>query len=135
MRQKFSQRLEMQISQGNDYIGVSSIKNFEDNFNKLSQNYEIENSDKLKEFIKKHENVLEYIRELTPLINKYFPNNEKSIEFCEDPEFDDLDFVMIYIECSIYEKDKKTLDEFKKEPLYISKFSRNIRGLLCVELW
>lgn len=135
MKQNYSQRLEMQIPQGNVYLGRNTMKNFEDNFNKLSKNYEIHDSNKIKCFIKKHENILDYIHELTPLINEYFPNHGKFIEFCEDPEFKDLDFLMIYIECTAYEKDKKILDEFKNEPLYMSKFSRDIRGLVCVELW
>ena len=134
MQQNYTQRFEMQIPKDNTYTG-SIIETFEDKFDKLSKDYDIHNRDKLKSFINEHEIILDYIHELTPLINKYFPNHEKFIEFCEDPEFSDLNFVMIYIECLIYEKDKKTMNQFKNEPLYMSKFSRNIKGLLCVELW
>lgn len=125
----------MKIPQGNVYTGLSITGTFDDNFDNLSPNYDMHNKDKVKSFIKKHTEILDYIHELTPILNEYFPNHEKFIEFCEDPEFSDLDFVMIWIECSIYEKDKIILDQFKNEPLYLSKFSRNIKGLLCVELW
>lgn len=135
MQQNYSQRLEIQIPKENNYTGLNIEKNSDDEFDKLLKNYEIRDSEKVKNFIGNNEDILDYIDEITPLINRYFPNNRKFIEFCEDPEFSDLDFVMIYIECSIYEKDKKILAKFKNEPLYMSKFSRNIHGLVCVELW
>lgn len=135
MKHNFSQRLEMQIPQENAYTGMKIMKNFDEKFEELSKNYSLHNVKQLKTFIKKHENILDFIHGITPLINKYFPNYKKSIEFCEDPEFNDLDFVMIYINCSIYEKDRKTLEKFKNEPLYMSKFSKKINGLVCVGLW
>lgn len=135
MQQNYSQRLQMQIPQENTYTGLETIRNFNTEFEKLSKNYTIHNGAKVKSFINQHENILDFIHELTPLINEYFPDNQKIIEFCEDPEFSDLDFVMIYIESSVYEKDKEILDKFKNEPVYMSKFSKNINGLLCVELW
>ena len=129
------QRIEMQIPEGNIYSPVSTQDPFDGEFKKLSNYYDVRDEEKLKCFIRKHEHILEYIHELTPLINEYFPNHHKHIEFCEDPEFSDLDFVMIYIECSIYEQDKQTLKQLKDEDLYMSKYSKNIRGLVSVELW
>ncbi|MDO5814026.1 MAG: hypothetical protein Q4Q18_00170 [Methanobrevibacter sp.] len=92
------------------------------------------NKEEVKAFIEKHAEILDYIEEITPLIDDYFPKYSKIIEFCKDPEFDRLDFVMIYIKGESFEKDYETLNRFKEEPLYISKFSRNIKGLVCVEL-
>ncbi|MBQ6218481.1 MAG: hypothetical protein IJJ47_02000 [Methanosphaera sp.] len=135
MQQNYSQRFQMQIPQEHIYTGLEMMGNFDAEFEKLSKNYTVQNGAKVKNFIKQHENILEFIHELTPLINDYFPNYQKIIEFCEDPEFSDLDFVMIYIESSAYEQDKEILDKFKNEPVYMSKFSKNINGLLCVELW
>ena len=135
LQQNYSQRLEMQIPKENTYQRLGIMKNFDNDFAKLSNNYEIHEIDKVKSFIKKHENILDYIHELTPLINEYFPYNTKFIEFCEDPEFSDLDFIMIYIKSNEFNNDYEILKRLKDEPLYMSKFSRNIRGLLCVELW
>ena len=135
MQQNYSQKLEMQIPQENIYTGLEIMGNFNAEFEKLSENFTVHNKSKVKHFIKQHENILEFIHELTPLINDYFPNYKKIIEFCQDPEFSQLDFVMIYIESSAYETDKEILDKFKNEPVYMSKFSKNINGLLCVELW
>ena len=132
MKQDFPQRHEMQMP-----YGPGIIRNFDDEFEKLSDNYDMHDSDDVKRFMEKHEHILGYIHELTPLINRYFPNHEKFIEFCPDPEFSDLDFVMIYIAAqeSDYDSDYELLKKFKNEPLYMSKFSKDIRGLLCVELW
>ena len=41
----------------------------------------------------------------------------------------------MYIKGSIFEEDYEILTKFKKEPLYKSKFSRNIKRSVCVELW
>ena len=42
---------------------------------------------------------------------------------------------MIYIEGISFDEDYEKLKKFKNEPLYLSKFSKNINGLVCVELW
>lgn len=111
MRGNISPRPEMQIPPENAYTGLNIAKNFDEEFDRLSGNYELHNTSKLKSFTKKHENILGYIHELTPIIEKYFPNYGKFIEFCEDPEFSDLDFVMIYIKCWNYKKDKKNFGQ------------------------
>ncbi|MBQ8016860.1 MAG: hypothetical protein IJ258_02015 [Methanobrevibacter sp.] len=135
MQNNYSQRLEMQIPKENVYTGTGIVSNFDDEFDKLSKSYTIHEYNDVKGFIRKHENILPFIHELTPLINKYFPNHRKLIEFCKDPEFLDLDFIMIYVECNDYDKDRITLDKFEDEPLYMSKFSKKINGLVCVDLW
>ncbi len=135
MQNNNSTRLEMQIPQENTYTGLNIESNFDVEFNELSKNYKIHNKSNVKLFIKKHENILPFIQELTPLLNKYFPKYEKIIEFCKDPEFSDLDFIMIYIDCDSYETDYEKLVKFKNETLYMSKFSKKINGLVCVELW
>ena len=116
MQRNYSQRFQMQIPQEHIYTGLEMMGNFDAEFEKLSKNYTVQNGAKVKNFIKQHENILEFIHELTPLINDYFPNYQKIIEFCEDPEFSDLDFVMIYIESSAYVQDKVILDKFKPAP-------------------
>lgn len=135
MQNNYSQRLEMQIPKENVYTGADIHSNFDDEFDKLSKSYTIHEYNDVKCFIRKHEKILPFIHELTPLISEYFPNKEKIIEFCKDPEFSDLDFIMIYVECDDFDKDIIILEKFKKEPLYMSKFSKKINGLVCVELW
>ena len=115
MQQNFSQRLQMQIPQENTYTGIK-IMSFNERFKELSDNYTI-------------------FFEITPLINDYFPTYQKIIELCEDPEFSELDFVMIYIKGSSFDADYEILRIFENESLYQSKFSKNINGLVCVGLW
>lgn len=104
-------------------------------YTELSNEYVTNNEKQVKTFIKKHSSILDYVHELTPPINRYFPNNKKTIEFCKDPEFEDLDFMMIYIHTDSFDEDYETLNHLKEEPLYLSKFSKKINGLVCVELW
>lgn len=134
MQQNFSQRLQMQIPQENTYTGIK-IMSFNERFKELSDNYTICKESKLKEFIEEHINILDFIFEITPLINDYFPTYQKIIELCEDPEFSELDFVMIYIKGSSFDADYEILRKFENESLYQSKFSKNINGLVCVGLW
>lgn len=94
----YSQGLEMQIPRENAYTGLAIRPDFDDEFDKLSENYAINQINDVKCFIEKHENILEFIHELTPLIDEYFPDYRKIIEFCKDPEFSDLDFIMIYVD-------------------------------------
>lgn len=135
MKHNYPQRLEIQIPQENTYIRPTIKSNFDDEFEKLSKSYIIHEINDVKSFIKQHENVLSFIKDITPLLNEYFPNHEKIIEFRRDPEFSDLDFIMIYVECENYGKDNIILEKFKDEPLYMSKFSKKINGLICVDLW
>ena len=122
------------ISSKNE-IGLTAMTNFDEEFEKLSKNYTLQDIEKIKCFIKNHKIILSYIHEITPLINTYFPHYQKIIEFCEDPEFSDLDFIMIYIKGRSYDEDYENLKRFENEPLYMTKFSRNINGLVCVDLW
>ena len=42
---------------------------------------------------------------------------------------------MINIKCIDFEKDYATLEKFRKEHLYKSKFEKKINGLVSVDLW
>ena len=118
-------------------VAVRAMNNHDFNvkFNELSKYYQLYNPEKLKSFIRDHENALEFIHEIVPLLDEYFPDYDKCLEFCEDPEFESLNFIMINIKCIDFKKDKPTLRKLKKEPLYMSKFKRKINGLVCVGLW
>ncbi|WP_298524175.1 hypothetical protein [uncultured Methanobrevibacter sp.] len=135
MKPFISQRIDMQIPQENSYTGLTNMPDNDDNFNKLSNDYTITDIDKVKNFTEGHDELLDFIHEITPLLNDYFPNYQKIIEFCEDPESRKLDFILISIKGSKFNEDYETLTKFKNEPIYKSKFSKNINGLVCVELW
>lgn len=118
-------------------VAVRTMNNtdFNKRFNELSQYYELYNPEQLKSFIRDRENALEFIHEITPLMNEYFPNYDKVLEFCEDPEFESLNSIIIYIKGNDYHKDKLILNKFVKEPLYRFKFAKKINGLVSVSLW
>lgn len=99
------------------------------------RHYTIEESEKIIEFVEKDLKILDFIYEITPLLDEYFPNYEKLLELCEDSEFKDLNSIMIYIKGNDYPKDKLILNKFVKEPLYKSKFEKKIYGLVSVSLW
>lgn len=135
MQKNYSPRLVMQIPKENAYTGLSIKPDIDEEFERLSKTYDIHEIHSVNSFIEQHKNILGFINEITPLINDYFPDYKKIIEFCKDPELNELDFIMIYIEGISFDEDYEKLKKFKNEPLYLSKFSKNINGLVCVELW
>lgn len=135
MQKSYSPRLVMQIPKENAYTGLSIKPDIDEEFERLSKTYDIHEIHSVKSFIEQHKNILGFINDITPLINDYFPDYKKIIEFCKDPELNELDFIMIYIEGISFDEDYEKLKKFKNEPLYLSKFSKNINGLVCVELW
>ena len=122
---------------GKVIVAVRTMNNpyFNKRFNELSKYYKLYNPEQLKSFIRDRENALEFIHEITPLVYEYFPEQDKILEFCKDPEFESLDFIMINIKCIDFEKDYATLEKFRKEHLYKSKFEKKINGLVSVDLW
>lgn len=130
-----SQKPEIQTIQDFSPIKANSLQNIDFELHELSKKYPLENPEEIREFLKNNEKILPFINEITPLINEYFPDYDKLIEFSEDPEFSELDYLLIYIKTKNYKQDNETLKKFKDEPLYLSKYSKKINGLLCVELW
>lgn len=134
MKQNYAKSLEMQIPQENAYTGLN-IMPIDEEFDKLSKYYTINNIEQVTNFIKEHDALLDYIKSITPLISNYFPNNEKIIDFCEDPEFDSLDFIMIYIKSSNLDKDWETLQKLEHERITAIRIPKNIIGLISLDLW
>ena len=126
----------MQIPQDMSYTSLP-IDSFDDEFKKLSKDYEIHKTKQVKKFIDEHNPLLAYINAITPLINKYFPEYKKCIIFSEDPEFEGLDDITIYIKSfkSSFDSDWKRLDELEDELFYITEFSRKIKSLVSLDLW
>lgn len=136
MFQNFSLRQNMQIPQENVYYS-GTASNLALKFDDLSKSFEIHKADELKGFIKNNVGLIEYINCLIPLINNHFPNSKKCLTFSQDPEFDELDDVTIYIHTfkSDFDDDWKKLDELEKEIFYIDEFSNQIKGLVLLDLW
>lgn len=136
MYQNLFLRQNMQIPQENVYnpITISSLdKNIED----LSKNYEIHKPQEVKEFFEDYDELVQYISSITPLIDKHFPDYMKCLTFCQDPEFEELDDITIYIHSfkSQFDTDWKKLDELEKELFYLDGFSNQTKGLISVDLW
>jgi hypothetical protein len=137
MYENFSLRQNMQITQENVYISGPDVKYLDEDFEKLSDDYEIHNPQEIKEFIGNNDELIPYIDKITPIINSHFPNYQKCLTFCQDPEFEELNDITIYINCSESEFDAewKKLDELEKELFYINEFSAEVKGLISVDLW
>ena len=102
----------------------------------ITENYEIHNCELVMDFLKRNIGLLEYINAITPLINNHFPDYGKCMTFSQDPEFDELDDITIYISTfkSSFEDDWRKLDELEREIFYITEFSTIIKGFVCLDL-
>ena len=136
MFRNFSLRQDMQIPYDNVHSTVSPC-NLDEYFDRLKDAYEIHRLHEVKGFVKKNGELLGYINRITPIINNYFPRYEKCLTFCQDPEFEELDDITIYIKSikSEFDNDWKKLDQLEKELSYITDFSTELKGLISVDLW
>ncbi len=136
MRKNFSLIQNMQISHENNYTGLN-ISNFENNFEKLSEVYKLHRKSQVKDFIKKHDSLIDYIHVITPIIENHFPNHLKCLTFCKDPEFSRLNDIVVYITCkeSSFDSNWQKLDKLQRELFEIENFSRKTKGLISVDLW
>ena len=127
----------MQIPVENVFQNVSDRMDLEEYVEKLSHNYEIHKPHEVKDFIKKNVELIPYINRITPIINNRFPSYKKCLTFCQDPEFEELDDINIYISSlkSEFDADWKKLDELERELFHITEFSTKIKGLVSVDLW
>ena len=127
----------MQISQDNFYPTASAENNLDGEMERLSKNFEIHKLIELKNFLQKNAGLIQYIDRITPIINSHFPDYKKCITFCQDPEFEELDDITIYINSlkTEFDKDWKQLDKLERELFYIKDFSTEIKGLISMDLW
>ncbi|MBQ9161528.1 MAG: hypothetical protein IJ122_09480 [Methanobrevibacter sp.] len=137
MNNNFSLRQNMQIPQKRAYVGLEFGNNLDEEIEELSKHYEIHNIHQVKDFIRKNEDLVEYIKSITPIIDKHFPDNKKCLTFCEDSEFEELDDITIFISCfkADFDRDWKQLDVLEKELCYLDGFSTKLKGLISVDLW
>lgn len=137
MQQFYSQRPEMQIPQENTYKRLEIMRNLDAEFKTLSKNYLINKKNELIKYIKKHDELIPYLKTITPLINNYFPNNKKYLTFCKDPEFKELNQAMICVigQDSLFEEERELMKSLNNDILYLNEFPINVKNLISVRLW
>jgi hypothetical protein len=136
MQKYYPQTLNMQIPQEMPYVRLP-VDNIDEKIEKLSESYNIEKRQKVKEFVNNNPKLIQYLDKITPIINNYFPHNLKTLTFCEDPEFEELNDITIYIHTteSEYPADWKKYDELETEILTRNDFSTKIKQLVSISLW
>lgn len=137
MRQNYSQRLEMQIPQENTYIGLANTTNMDQELDNLSKDYTIRKIGELKEYMKKDDRLIPYIHSITPLINDFFPDNERYLTYYMDPEFEELNHALICVigNDSLFEKERELMNQLNEELLCSTEFSVKVKSLISVRLW
>lgn len=137
MQEEYSQRLQMQIPQENRYIGIANTPNMDSELEKLSKNYNIRKISKLKEYLEKNERLIPYIHSITPVINKYFPNNQKYLTYYIDPEFKELNCAIICVigTDDLFEEEHAKMNNLIDEILYSTEFPVETKSLISVRMW
>ena len=74
----------------------SNLK-FNQEFNDLSKDFILINSNEIKEFTKDKSDLIELINASYLIISKFFPNSKIYLEYKEDPECNDLNAIFGYI--------------------------------------
>lgn len=137
MQNYYAPRLEMQIPQENRYFAVTFDSDFDREFDKLSKDYKIHKKHEVKEFIRNNPELIDYIQEITPLIDKFFPKYLKCITFCQDYEFEELNDITIYINSTdeTFEQDSEKFDDLETEIIKLNNHATKIKKLLSMDLW
>ena len=137
MHRNYSQRLEMQIPHENNYAKLTETQNINQEFVKLSKDYDILKINKLMKYMKKYDKLIPYINSITPLIKDYFPKNKKYLTYYIDPEFEELNHAIICVigNNSLFEKEREMMNRLNDELLYLTDFSIDVKSLISVRLW
>ena len=137
MHRNYSQRLEMQIPHENKYAKLTDTQNINQEFVKLSKDYDILKINKLNKYMKKYDKLIPYINSITPLIKDYFPKNKKYLTYYIDPEFEELNHAIICVigNNSLFEKEREMMNRLNDELLYLTDFSIDVKSLISVRLW
>ena len=133
MLNNYSQRLEMQIPQGNRQAGTTIMPKQEENldeFLKSHFNFPSNNANQIQEFICKDFEMERIIHDLPKIIAKEFPNDDLSIDFA-DNERKEIDVTIFTKLNGKLSSDKQDLIE---EELF-NNYSWNAvnKILVCVE--
>lgn len=110
---------------------------FDKKFDELYDHFLVLNNTELKEFIKSHDDLLLLIDKINPLLKKIFPNFVYILDFNQDPEFQYLNQVVIYIHIgqSSFDENWALLRQLNKEIRNIGEFPSQLKRLLSVDLW
>ncbi|KZX11328.1 hypothetical protein MBORA_15730 [Methanobrevibacter oralis] len=110
---------------------------FDKKFDELYDHFLVLNNTELKEFIKSHDDLLLLIDKINPLLKKIFPNFVYILDFNQDPEFQYLNQVVIYIHIgqSSFDENWALLRQLNKEIINIGEFPSQLKRLLSVDLW
>ena len=124
----------MQIPKENPYVGLVNIS---DGFEELSQYYCLRKADEVMEYLSSDERRISYLVSIAPLIDKYFPENEKFLTYCRDPEFNVLDQAMVCVigNDSLFEREHELMNRLNDEILHLDEFPVKVKSSLSVRLW
>lgn len=110
------------------------INQFQENF---LREYELINSNEIRNFIFKNDDLIELFHEINFLIKKYFNDYPCSLEFVQDPEFNSLNQLVIYVhgEESSFDEDWGILKQLNKEIRMLNISNKDVKSLVSVDLW
>ncbi len=108
---------------------------FDSKFQDLIAKFKTLNHDEIYEFIAENDLFLDLYDDIVPLIEKYFPKCSCSLEFHADPEFDNLNQLVIYVHSNDedFEKDWKKLEELNED--IRESLGSEVKELISVDLW
>ena len=125
----------------------NELNNLTHNFNQIIFNknssdfnvlngYDLINTEDILKFILKHDGLIELLNKVNPLIKKYFSNYNHSMEFIQDPEFESLNQLLIYVsnDDSNFDNDWKLLGQLKTEIRSLNLSNNEIKRFLEVDL-
>ena len=110
---------------------------FDKKFDELYEDFLVFNNAELKKFIKSNDDLLLLIDKIYPLLNKYFPDFVFILDFNQDPEFESLNQVEIFIHIaeSGYDENWNKLKLLNNEIDGLNEFPYSIKRLISVDLW
>jgi hypothetical protein len=109
---------------------------FKEEFDEISKNYFLYEKEFVKRFFTERYGLISYVNHITPVINSHFKDYQKMIVFNQDPEFDSLSNIRIYIKSSeeFKERDEETLNKLKNEIRKCNLFPNDIKNICSIKL-
>ena len=103
----------------------------------ILKEYSLINEDKIRNFIFRNDDLIELFQDINLLIKEYFNDYSCSLEFVQDPEFNSLNQLVIYIHGveSSFDDDWESLKQLKKDSRLLNISNRDVKSLVSVDLW
>lgn len=107
-----------------------------DNKGCVLDNFKLINRDKIIDFIRSHNGLLELLEKSYPLVMKYFPNYSYCLLYSIDPEILNLEHLMLFINGNenIYDDDCLKLKRLEREIDELKVSNCNVKPLLLVDV-